>query len=102
MLRLGRALGGNWFRLAPSPRDWPSICRSGETGGAEGIRTPDLYSAIVALSQLSYSPARQQDRSLAEARSTVKFARGRAACACAAQPVTRRVPTQWINVLDTH
>ncbi len=25
-------------------------------GGAEGIRTPDLYSAIVALSQLSYSP----------------------------------------------
>jgi hypothetical protein len=27
-------------------------------GGAEGIRTPDLYSAIVALSQLSYSPPR--------------------------------------------
>jgi hypothetical protein len=26
--------------------------------GAEGTRTPDLYSAIVALSQLSYSPAR--------------------------------------------
>ena len=25
-------------------------------GGAEGTRTPDLYSAIVALSQLSYSP----------------------------------------------
>lgn len=25
--------------------------------GAEGIRTPDLDSAIVALSQLSYSPA---------------------------------------------
>lgn len=26
-------------------------------GGDEGIRTPDLYSAIVALSQLSYVPA---------------------------------------------
>ena len=25
-------------------------------GGAEGIRTPDLYNASVALSQLSYSP----------------------------------------------
>ena len=25
-------------------------------GGAEGIRTPDLLSAIQALSQLSYSP----------------------------------------------
>ena len=28
-----------------------------DRGGAEGIRTPDLDSAIVALSQLSYSPA---------------------------------------------
>ncbi len=27
-----------------------------ETGGAEGNRTPDLYNAIVALSQLSYGP----------------------------------------------
>jgi hypothetical protein len=27
-------------------------------GGAEGTRTPDLYSAIVALSHLSYSPPR--------------------------------------------
>jgi hypothetical protein len=25
-------------------------------GGATGIRTPDLYNAIVALSQLSYDP----------------------------------------------
>jgi hypothetical protein len=25
-------------------------------GGAEGSRTPDLYNAIVALSQLSYGP----------------------------------------------
>ena len=28
-----------------------------QPGGAEGIRTLGLYSAIVALSQLSYSPA---------------------------------------------
>ncbi len=27
-----------------------------EVGGAEGIRTPDLYNANVALSQLSYNP----------------------------------------------
>src|SRR3546814_18231324 len=27
-----------------------------KTGGAEGNRTPDLYNAIVALSQLSYGP----------------------------------------------
>jgi hypothetical protein len=27
-----------------------------EIGGAEGDRTPDLYNAIVALSQLSYGP----------------------------------------------
>ena len=29
----------------------------GRFGGAEGIRTPDLRSAIAALSQLSYGPA---------------------------------------------
>ena len=29
----------------------------GESGGAEGNRTPDLCSAIAALSHLSYSPA---------------------------------------------
>ena len=29
---------------------------SGETGGAEGNRTPDLLNAIQALSQLSYGP----------------------------------------------
>jgi hypothetical protein len=28
----------------------------GNLGGAEGNRTPDLYNAIVALSQLSYGP----------------------------------------------
>lgn len=27
------------------------------TGGARGGRTPDLYNAIVALSQLSYGPS---------------------------------------------
>ena len=27
-----------------------------KNGGAEGNRTPDLYNAIVALSQLSYGP----------------------------------------------
>jgi hypothetical protein len=28
--------------------------------GPEGIRTPDLYSAIVALSQLSYRPGTEE------------------------------------------
>ena len=31
--------------------------------GPEEIRTPDLYSAIVALSQLSYRPGSERDRS---------------------------------------
>ena len=31
------------------------------SGGGGGIRTPDLYSAIVALSQLSYAPSRGPD-----------------------------------------
>ena len=30
--------------------------REENLGGAEGSRTPDLYNAIVALSQLSYGP----------------------------------------------
>ena len=34
------------------------------TDGPEEIRTPDLYSAIVALSQLSYRPGSERDRSL--------------------------------------
>ena len=33
--------------------------RAAGASGAEGIRTPDLYSAIVALSQLSYSPGKE-------------------------------------------
>src|SRR5215831_789556 len=36
--------------------------RHGENGGAEGIRTPDLRSAIAALSQLSYGPCRPGGR----------------------------------------
>ena len=32
------------------------FARGSQASGAEGIRTPDFYSAIVALSQLSYSP----------------------------------------------
>src|SRR3712207_5072956 len=38
------------------------IFRRGELGGAEGIRTPDLCSAIAALSHLSYSPGRFIDQ----------------------------------------
>ena len=41
------------------PNDVRSALRifcGGKSGGAEGNRTPDLYNAIVALSQLSYSP----------------------------------------------
>ena len=34
----------------------PRFSLSYRVGGGEGIRTPDLYSAIVALSQLSYAP----------------------------------------------
>jgi hypothetical protein len=33
----------------------------GFTGGAEGDRTPGLMNAIHALSQLSYSPTREND-----------------------------------------
>ena len=33
---------------------WPGLCD--ESGGAKRDRTADLYNAIVALSQLSYSP----------------------------------------------
>ena len=41
-------------------------------GGAEGTRTPDLYSAIVALSQLSYSPGRLTAKSIAQKSQAVK------------------------------
>ena len=36
----------------------PSAIDLGESGGAKRDRTDDLYNAIVALSQLSYSPTR--------------------------------------------
>ncbi len=34
----------------------PGLFADPKAGGAEGDRTPDLYNAIVALSQLSYGP----------------------------------------------
>ncbi len=42
-----------------------------ETGGARRDRTADLYTASVALSQLSYSPAKE-GRTLRERRKCVK------------------------------
>jgi hypothetical protein len=39
-------------------RNIPSLGRKYHASGAEGDRTPDLCSAIAALSQLSYSPVR--------------------------------------------
>ena len=57
-------------RTPDSPRVFSQYLMDGELGrrmameglgGAEGIRTPDLRSAIAALSQLSYSPARTGD-----------------------------------------
>ncbi len=38
----------------------PDLLASVDSGGGGGTRTPDLYSAIVALSQLSYAP--QKDK----------------------------------------
>src|SRR5687767_4441761 len=47
----------------------PEMARSGmdRAGGAEGNRTPDLCSAIAALSHLSYSPAPSAGRSISRA-----------------------------------
>ena len=45
---------GEWARAQTALRQF-SI-RIDFSGGAEGNRTPDLYNAIVALSQLSYGP----------------------------------------------
>src|SRR6476620_4262563 len=36
----------------------PAVAQRAKAGGAEGNRTPDLCSAIAALSHLSYGPAR--------------------------------------------
>src|SRR4051812_8883732 len=41
----------------PAHEDLSAVARSAKAGGAEGNRTPDLCSAIAALSHLSYSPA---------------------------------------------
>ena len=41
--------------------------------GPEGTRTPDLYSAIVALSQLSYRPAAREYNSAAPTRASLRF-----------------------------
>src|SRR4051812_19517564 len=41
----------------PAHEDLPAEARRAKAGGAEGNRTPDLCSAIAALSHLSYSPA---------------------------------------------
>ena len=46
------------FQLSYSP----IVFTLNDEGGAEGIRTPDLYSAIVALFQLSYSPVITRER----------------------------------------
>jgi hypothetical protein len=47
-----RAAGNEKGRKTASLRCFPARC----DGGAKGNRTPDLYNAIVALSQLSYGP----------------------------------------------
>lgn len=61
---LGHARGGTRTPTGFPPQD-PDSCASTNSAtraqedqsGAEGNRTPDLYNAIVALSQLSYGPA---------------------------------------------
>jgi hypothetical protein len=47
--------------LAGKPAE-PKLAQRAKAGGAEGIRTPDLRSAIAALSQLSYGPAAGTNR----------------------------------------
>ncbi len=41
---------------SPKRKQKPEAETNRRFGGAEGSRTPDLYNAIVALSQLSYGP----------------------------------------------
>ena len=50
-LALGRRTSFN-----TRPRGSSGLPAHTRSGGAEGIRTPDLFNAIEALSQLSYSP----------------------------------------------
>ena len=50
-----RTAAGSYSPVLPIPQ--PALHGESLTDGAEGDRTPDLCSAIAALSQLSYSPA---------------------------------------------
>ena len=43
----------------------PPLALGGKTGGAEGVRTPDLLNAIQALYQLSYDPNTWESKSKA-------------------------------------
>src|SRR5262245_53145153 len=56
---------------------------SGPGGGGRGTRTPDLYSAIVALSQLSYAPWRL----LASIRRGARDRQSRTAAAASPRPL---------------
>src|SRR5690606_8679698 len=52
----GRAMAEAQQLSAPGKENERPARTAGLCGGAKGIRTLDLYNAIVALSQLSYSP----------------------------------------------
>ena len=54
--RAQNELMGNIFLWKKENNKQCAWRKSTENGGAEGDRTPDLYAASVALSQLSYSP----------------------------------------------
>ena len=62
LLRFARIRQSHWWELNPRPLDYESsalpLSYSGarRRSGAEGNRTPDLCSAIAALSHLSYGP----------------------------------------------
>ena len=66
-----------YTRAPVSLQGWPTtpvrcLCVFSFAGGAEGIRTPDLVSAIDALSQLSYSPSHEGRVSICEGVELVK------------------------------
>lgn len=60
--RKSRAENSNceWSKIRMAVHIYPGALRPGQNGGAEGSRTPDLSSAIAALSQLSYGPTRRR------------------------------------------
>ena len=76
-LRMGRSQFKTGGRVEESGKQKPPRCitRAVQEGGPEGIRTPDLYSAIVALSQLSYRPewVRLSERIVVPVSSSVKM-----------------------------